>query len=384
MKSDVSLAVRLPRRISRRRFTYFSVVAATILWIVGVAPLRAAVGPNFVSETLIAGLTEPTAIKFLPDGRMLILSRYGTIQQVQPGASAVDPTPFMTVTNVDTDQGERGLTGIALDPSFNTNHFFYLFYTAATPLRDRVSRFTMVGSTGSAASELVVWQDDVTSPLWHHGGDVQIGPDGKLYISIGDGFDRGNEVQPLTSYRGKILRVNVDGTIPTDNPFYDGAGPNKDEIWARGLRNPYRFSFDSATGDMYIGDVGANDPATSIEEVNRWKFGTPAGLNFGWPICQGSCTTAGMTNPLFSYPHAGRDSCITGGFVYHGGNYPSEYQGSYFYADYVQNWIKRLTLDASGNLTGNVNFEPSTGASDGPYGEIVYLTQGPDGAVYYV
>jgi glucose/arabinose dehydrogenase len=340
--------------------------------------------PTFISETLITGLNEPTSVNFLPDGRMLILSRYGVIHQVQPGSSSVDPTPFMTLTNINTAEGERGLTGFALDPNFGTNRFFYLFYTANAPLRDRVSRFTMVGTTASPSSEFVVWQDDVASPLWHHGGSVLIGPDGKIYISTGDGFDRGNEVQPLTSFRGKMLRVNLDGTIPTDNPFYDGAGPNKDEIWARGLRNPFRMSFDPGTGDLYIGDVGANDPGTSIEEVNRWRAGSPAGLNFGWPICQGSCAMAGMTNPTFSYPHAGRDSSITAGFVYRGGNFGPAYEGSFFYGDYVQNWIKRLTFDASGAVTANLNFEPPNGASDGPYGEIVDVKQGPDGALYYV
>ena len=315
---------------------------------------------------------------------MLILSRYGFIQQVQPGASSVDPTRFLTLTNINVDQGERGLTGFALDPNFGSNQFFYLFYTANSPLRDRVSRFTMTGATADPASEVVIWQDDVESPWWHHGGSVLIGPDGNLYISTGDGFDRLNEVQLLTSYRGKMLRVNRNGAIPTDNPFYDGGGPNKDEIWARGLRNPFRISFDSATGDLYIGDVGANDPGTSIEELNRWRSGAATGLNFGWPICQGNCATAGMTNPIFSYPHAGRDSSITGGFVYRGGNFPAAYQGSYFYGDYVQNWIKRLTFDAGGNVTGNLNFEPSNGVPDGPYGEVVDVKQGPDGALYYV
>jgi glucose/arabinose dehydrogenase len=348
------------------------------------ATLTVAPAANFTSETLITGLNEPTSVQLLPDGRMLILSRYGIIHQVQPGATTLDPTAFLTLTNVNTDQGERGLTGFALDANFGTNHFFYLFYTANSPLRDRVSRFTMVGTTASPNSEFVVWQDDLTSPLWHHGGTVLMGPDGKLYISTGDGFDRGNEVQPLTSYRGKMLRVNTDGTIPTDNPFYDGTGPNKDEIWARGFRNPFRMSFDPGTGDLYIGDVGANDPSTSIEEVNRWRPGSPTGLNFGWPICEGPCTTAGMTNPIFSYPHAGRDSSITGGFVYRGGNFGSAYQGSYFYGDYVQNWIKRLTFDTNGNVTANLNFEPPNGVADGPYGEIVDLKQGPDGALYYV
>ena len=114
----------------------------------------------------------------------------------------------------------------------------------------------------------------------HHGGGLAFGPDGKLYISTGDNGDPPT-VQSLTSHHGKILRVNKDGTIPSDNPFFDGNGPNIDAIWARGLRNPYRFSFDSATGRMYIGDVGQN----SIEEVN---IGV-AGANYGWPTCEGTC-----------------------------------------------------------------------------------------------
>ena len=186
--------------------------------------------------------------------------------------------------------------------------------------------------------------------------------------------------QDLTSPRGKILRINPDGTVPTDNPFYDGSGPNYDAIWALGLRNPYRAYYDAPTGRLLIGDVGGNDASTAIEELNVGV----RGANYGWPNVEGTSSNPAYTNPIYSYPHNGRDAAITGGFVYHGTQFPSSYQGSYFFADYAQNWIKRLTFDANGNVNGVFNFEPANGAADGPTGDIVYLTEGPEGALYYV
>ena len=168
--------------------------------------------------------------------------------------------------------------------------------------------------------------------------------------------------------------------MPTDNPFYDGAGPNWDSIWAYGLRNPYRAYYDVPTGRLLIGDVGGNDNSTSIEELNLGV----RGANYGWPNVEGTSSNPAYTNPIYSYPHNGRDASITGGFVYHGTQFPSSYQGSYFFADYTQNWIKRLTFDANGNVNGVFNFEPANGAADGPTGDIVYLTEGPEGALYYV
>jgi PKD repeat protein len=170
--------------------------------------------------------------------------------------------------------------------------------------------------------------------------------------------------------------------VPTDNPFYDGAGPNYDAIWALGLRNPYRASYDAPSGRLYIGDVGGNDYSTAQEELNIGA----RGANYGWPLCEGSSCGSDptYTSPLYAYPHNGRDAAITGGFIYRGTQYPAQYQGNYFFADYAQNWIKRLTLDAGGNVTGVFNFEPANGAPDGPTGDVVYLCQGPEGALYYV
>ncbi len=339
---------------------------------------------NFTNEILTTNLTEPTGLTFTPDGRMLFIERAGTIRVVAAGGTTPNTTPFHQITNINTSDGERGLVGIAVDPNFTSNNYYYVFYTANSPLRDRVSRFTANGDTTVSGSEVVIWQEPTQAGLWHHGGTIAFGPDGKLYISTGDGFDSGsgsNHVsQRLDSVRGKILRINSDGTIPSDNPFNDGGGSNFDEIWARGLRNPFRFSFDSTNGTMYIGDVGGNSTVSSIEEVNRGAVGA----NFGWPICEGTCSTSGMTNPIYTYNHGGRDASVTGGFVYRGSLFPTEYQGTYFYGDYVRNWVRYLTFNTNGTVSGSTNFEPTNGTEDGPYGEIVDIKMGPDGNIYYV
>jgi glucose/arabinose dehydrogenase len=335
---------------------------------------------GFVNEVVVPDITSATTLAFLPDGRMLVGELTGTIWVVQPGASQPDPDPFL---QLDYSQlvGEQGLMDIALDPNFAQYGYYYVFYTRGFPSsqnHNRVSRFTASGNTTVPDSEVVLWQDDKVAQFEHHGGALAFGPDGKLYISSGDQF-RDYDPQSLDNYQGKILRINSDGSIPTDNPFYDGAGPNKDEIWAYGLRNPFRMSFDRVTGKLYIGDVGGNG-GTAIEEV----YLGVRGANYGWPYREVGGGPGGITPPIHSYSHAGRDACVIGGFVYRGSQFPSEYYGSYFFGDYVQNWIKRLTFDANGNVTGVFNFEPPDGSPDGPTGDPVKLVEGPDGALYYV
>ena len=151
----------------------------------------------------------------------------------------------------------------------------------------------------------------------------------------------------------------MDGTIPTDNPFYDGAGPNYDSVWALGLRNPFRAYYDAHRA-AHIGDVGGNVHSTAIEEIDIGA----RGANYGWPNVEAP-TAPGYTAQLYYYPHNGRDAAVVAGFVYHGTQFPSSYQGSFFFADYTQNWIKRLTFDANGNVSGVFNFEPSDGSAMG-------------------
>jgi glucose/arabinose dehydrogenase len=330
-------------------------------------------GTSLVLETLITGLAEPTQLVFTPDGRMLVLERSGTVLVVEPGASQPESTPLLQLSSVNTSD-ERGALGIVLDPGFATNGFFYVLYTHSS-LVNRVSRFTAVGNSGSPGSERVIWQNDVAAAIYHQGGGLAFGADGYLYVSIGDNLTP-SSAQSLTSYNGKILRIAGDGTVPADNPFNDGAGPNKDAIWALGFRNPFRISFDQPTGRLLVGDVGEG----TKEEVDI----AVRGANYGWPTCEGVCGAAGMTNPIYAYDHNGRDASITGGVVYRGTQLGAGFDGSYFYGDYAQNWIKRLTFGAGGAVTGSESFIPADGSAGGPYGNPVNIAEGPDGAIYYV
>jgi glucose/arabinose dehydrogenase/chitodextrinase len=337
--------------------------------------------PVFVNETVVPGITAATTIAFLPGGRMLVGELTEKIWVVQPGATQPDPTPFLQL-NASQLIGEQGLMDILPDPNFAQNGFYYVFYTRGAANQQNhngVSRFTASGNGTVAGSEVRLWEEPEVASAEHHGGSLAFGADGKLYITYGDQF--GSQSQDLTNFRGKVLRINKDGSVPTDNPFYDGAGPNRDAIWAYGLRNPFRMSVDPVTGNMYIGDVGGNDPNTAIEEVNLGA----AGANYGWPLCEGDCGIAGVTGPIFEYPHLGRDASITGGVVYRGTQFPSEYQGSYFFGDYVQNTIRRLKFDGQGNVSRSVNFWPADGAKDTvAVGDPVKFLEGPDGALYYV
>jgi glucose/arabinose dehydrogenase/PKD repeat protein len=338
----------------------------------------------FQNDILATGFDLPTNIEFLPDGRMLVAEIAGTIKVLPPPYTTPDPTPFLDLKlNIPGYAGlQQGIMDVALDPGFVSNHYYYVFYTNDNPNQDRLSRFTANGTlTGTiAGSEVILYQDPETAATEHHGGAVNFGNDGKIYFTTGEHFNAAN-AQDLTNPRGKIHRINPNGTVPTDNPFYDGPGPRWDSIWAYGLRNPFRAYYDAPTGRLYVADVGGNNYQTAYEEVNVGA----AGRNYGWPNCEfGTCGNPNYSAALYAYPHLGRDASITGGFVYHGAQFPSAYQGSYFFADYTQNWIKRLTFDAQGNVNGVFNFEPPNGAADGPYGDIVYLAEGPDGALYYV
>jgi glucose/arabinose dehydrogenase/chitodextrinase len=337
--------------------------------------------PAFVNEVVVPGISAATTIAFLPGGRMLVGELTEKIWVVQPGANQPDPTPFLQLDgSLVTD--EQGLLDILPDQNFAQNGFYYVFYTrgASGGNHNRVSRFTANGNGTVTGSEVRLWEDPEPAGDGLMGGSLAFGTDGKIYISHGEHFTPA-DAQRLDSPRGKILRINKDGTIPTDNPFYDGAGPHADEIWALGLRNPFRMSIDPVTGRMYIGDVGSGDHSSAIEEVNLGA----RGANYGWPVCEGPCGVSGMTNPIYSYPHGGRDACVIGGIVYRGSQFPSEYYGSYFFGDYVQHTVRRMKLDGNGNLSQLMSFWPSDGTLDNlDMGDPVKIVEGPDGALYYV
>ncbi len=333
----------------------------------------------FQNQVLATGFDLPTNIEFLPDGRMLVAELAGKIKVLPPPYTTPDPTPFLQIANVGSAGVQQGIFDVALDPDFANNHYYYVFYTLGTPNVDRLSRFTANSSvTGTVpGSEFVLYQDPGVADAEHHGGAIAFGNDGKLYFTTGEHF-QGSPSQDLNSPRGKVHRINKDGTVPTDNPFYDGAGPHWDSVWAYGLRNPFRAFYDAPTGRLYIGDVGGN-VASSNEELDLGA----RGANYGWPDSEGPCS-APCTSPLYDYEHNGTNAAITGGFVYHGTQFPSSMQGNYFFADYAQHWIKRLTFDANGNVSGVFNFEPISGNPNESAGDVVYLTEGPDGALYYV
>ena len=200
---------------------------------------------------------------FTPDGRMLIAERDGTVWVVQPGATQRRPHAASSSSRASPTDNERGLLGITVDPAFAPNGYVYVYYTHSS-LRNRVSRFTRQRQQRAASSEFVVWQNNVDADDLAPGRRPALRAR-RLPLHLGrrppaDARPR----QQLTSYNGKILRVTRDGAVPADNPFHDGAGPNLDAIWVRGLRNPFRFSIDPPTGRMIIGDVGEG----TIEEVN--------------------------------------------------------------------------------------------------------------------
>ncbi|HEV2845274.1 MAG TPA: PQQ-dependent sugar dehydrogenase, partial [Thermoanaerobaculia bacterium] len=221
-----------------------------LLGLLAVSPLAAATLPSGFTEQLVAnGLNNPTAMALAPDGRVFVALQGGQLRVIKNGSLL--PTPFVTLTV--SSAGERGLLGVTFDPDFATNQYVYVYYTATSPtIHHRVSRFTASGDTAVAGSETVIVDLDTTSfAEIHNGGAIHFGPDGKLYIATGENGNSSNS-QTLGNRLGKILRINKDGTIPTDNPFFSQAAGRNRAIWALGLRNPYTFAFQPGTGRMLI------------------------------------------------------------------------------------------------------------------------------------
>src|SRR5438552_2430858 len=289
----------------------FYLPSSTILALV-VAASFILVSARAIAANLPTGFTEvqvggnlsgsPTAMAFAPDGRLFVCQQGGQLRVIKNGVLL--STPFVSLT-VDSS-GERGLLGIAFDPNFATNHYLYVYYTVATsPIHNRVSRFTAAGDTAALGSEAVILElNNLSSATNHNGGSIHFGPDGKLYISVGENANSAN-AQSFNNLLGKILRMNKDGTIPTDNPYYNDSavtGQNR-LIWSLGLRNPFTFAFQPGTGKMYIDDVGQS----TWEEIN---LGT-AHKNYGWGFnnIEGFRTTQSpptdYQDPIFAYDHSG-------------------------------------------------------------------------------
>jgi glucose/arabinose dehydrogenase len=323
--------------------------------------------PTGFVETAIGGISGPTAMQIAPDGRIFVCQQGGNLRVIKNGALL--STPFLTLT-VDSS-GERGLLGVAFDPNFPTNNFLYVYYTVTSnPRHNRVSRFTANGDVVVPGSEQIIWElDNLGGATNHNGGAIHFGPDGKLYIAVGENATPSNS-QTLNNMLGKVLRINSNGTIPTDNPFFGTASGNNRSIWALGLRNPFTFAFQPGSGRLFINDVGQS----AWEEINDGI----AGSNYGWPTTEGSTTNPSFRSPLFSYGHGGSSTtgcAIAGGAFYNPTTpqFPASYTGKYFFADLCSGWIRV--------------FDPATGMAD-PFatgiGQPVDLKVGSDGSLYYL
>ncbi len=276
---------------------------------------------------------------------VFVIERAGTVQRFHNDPETSDMQQVLDIRSRISASGEGGLLGVAFHPDFMQNGYLYVHYTASSPFRSVFARFEWDPDNPGVFdpdSELILLEVDQPRTN-HNAGQIRFGPDGYLYLALGDGGGGGDPFehgQDRTTLHGNILRIDVDSTdeglnyaIPADNPFVDNEEGWQEEIFAWGFRNPFRFSFDSETGKLWVADVGQNER----EEVNIVE----SGKNYGWPIMEGSicyppsteCDTTGLALPVHEYGFSGGQS-ITGGFVYRGGAAPDQ-NGRYFYGDYI-------------------------------------------------
>ncbi len=354
-------------------FTLISPARACILTLVALgiigSPARAAIVPaGFTDQTLATGLTNASIMAFAPDGRLFIGQQAGLVRVVKKGALLTAPFVALTVNSAT----DRGLLGITFDPGFSTNNFVYLSYTTtnSTPFQ-RVSRFTAAGDVAVAGSEMVLLDSDPFTATKEVGGALRFGPDGALYIGMGQS-GAGSNAQSLGNVLGKILRLNSDGSIPSDNPFFGTTTGQNRAIWALGLRNPFSFSFQPGTGRIFINDVGSS----VAEEINDGL----AGANYGWPTCEGNCSPANASfrDPFYRYLRTPSPNVITGGTFYNPATalFSTQYVGKYFFTDYLAGWIRVLDPATTNVTEFATNLTSAVDLQVGPDGALYYLTRG--------
>jgi len=330
------------------------------------------------TENWVTGLASATAIGQLPDGRLLVAEQGGALRVVKAGVLLPAPAVRLTVDF----QAERGLLGIAVHPAFASNGWVYLYYTVPGVVsHNRISRFVMRGDT-TDGTETVIADLPALGTTAHNGGGMQFGPDGTLFVGVGDNEVSAN-AQNLSVPFGKMLRFNDDGSIPADNPFCNTTGQLACAVWALGLRNPFNFAIQAGTGLMLIDDVGES----TWEEIDVGR----SGANYGWPMSEGvDGLGPGIDAPLFVYGHqpanppgsgpggfftgvASLGVAIIGATFYPSGtSFPVNYDGNFFFADYGAGWVARLDL-------ANENDAYAFAQASGP---LVGLLAGSDGALY--
>jgi glucose/arabinose dehydrogenase len=294
------------------------------------------------------GLSSPVFLtQPLNDGRIFVVEQAGAIRVVKDGV--LQATPFLDITARVLSGGERGLLSVAFHPQYATNHFFYVYFTTQPNGDIRIERFTATTAdvADPATSKLIITQAHSLQPN-HNGGLVSFGLDGMLYAGLGDGGGGGDPYQTgqdPNALLGSLLRLDVDNgdpyAIPASNP-YVGQPNKRGEIWAKGLRNPWRYTFDAPTGLLYIADVGQN----AHEEVDVAPA-SQAGVNYGWSVMEGlscynatTCTQTGLTPPVIDYAtHVAGTCSVTGGYVYRGSAIP-DIRGHYFYSDYCAGFLR--------------------------------------------
>jgi glucose/arabinose dehydrogenase len=340
----------------------FLIVASAPVWTRS-SVVASQLPSGFVETVYVSSVPDPRAFGFLPYGRIVIACGGGAVYLGN------GPNLKLAGTIATNTEGERGLNGLAIDPDFSQNSRIWVYYTSPAPARSRVSRFTL--SDGQLGQEVVVLEGPVAQSAFHTGGCLRFAADGTLFVSTGDDEQLSTTSQNPYDLRGKILHINTDGTPAQGNPYLLGGGDPR--VWAIGFRNPYRFNIQpGAPGspNLFIGDVGAD----AFEEVD---IGVPGG-NFGWANVEGP-EPPGLPEyvyPIYSYPHAGQGASIIGGDHAKPGDFAPEYQGDYFFGDWVRSTVYRMRLDAS-DLP--ISVETWATETPGP----VDLQFGPDGALYY-
>lgn len=308
-------------------------------------------------QQVASGLSFPLYLTSPPGdmNRLFIVEKTGAIRIVQDGTLL--PTAFLDISSKVSGGAEQGLLGLAFDPAYASNGRFVVHYTDVAG-DTQLSAFHVSSdpNVADAASEQVILTAD--QPFENHnGGQVLFGPDGFLYLGLGDGGS-GNDPQgrgqDLSDLLGSILRLDLQSGnpygIPADNPFIAQAGA-RPEVWSYGLRNPWRFSFDRATGDLYIADVGQSQ----FEEVDvsLSSEGSGKGVNYGWNVMEGAhcltgtCDQTGLALPVFEYDHSHGECSITGGYAYRGSAIP-DLQGLYFFSDFCQGWVRSFRHQTGG------------------------------------